>query len=484
MAAAKSAADRCRMTRAVLAGFIASMALEGALEAQTVSTVRETEFRSRWMDQQVDRPPEQFNPGTVVVEGDDNLSSKVASSLRSLFRTGPIVLRVGLTVGVEYLDQPTNADSTKQLSKTSFFAAPVVAAFYDREVGPWTVSARYSAGYQYYLDQNYVGAGSRSGVPSQTAGLDFRVDLSRLTVRSSAGASYGTGFDVYNNQETERFSVTEALAAEYQLSGYTRAGVTVTGAYERNTVTLDESENSNVRLTGAFYTDYFVTGKMRLRAELNSGYEDQRQGQNTSAERAYTQGLLRVNYQPTDKLAFDVGAGFGLLESTGGSPIDEGGLRMVYSMTASYAPTEKISARLYFGLETTSTQPELSLALDWRPRDTTAFRLSAYQLSGVSSLSFTENRVTRGVLATAQQRFFQRATLNLSSGWEQYENVDSQQAGSELDPYYFIAGTLTYEFSRWLMLEALYRTSSRQGGSGGAGGQRENRASLSLRLTF
>ena len=41
------------------------------------------------------------------------------------------------------------------------------------ESGPTTISARYSAGYVYYLDQNYLAADHNGGIFSQSAGLDI-----------------------------------------------------------------------------------------------------------------------------------------------------------------------------------------------------------------------------------------------------------------------------------------------------------------------
>ena len=38
-----------------------------------------------------------------------------------------------------------------------------IAASYDRDLGPWTVSFRYSAGYLRYLDDNYSASGSGGG---------------------------------------------------------------------------------------------------------------------------------------------------------------------------------------------------------------------------------------------------------------------------------------------------------------------------------
>jgi hypothetical protein len=518
------------------------------LAAQTVSTVRETEFRSRWADQQVDRPQLEVGPGIPLKTGDGEFGSDFAQTMRSIFRTGPVVFRAGLSTGIEYTSQQENANFTNQPSTSSFFAAPVLAAFYDREVGPWTVSARYSIGYVYYFDRNYVAAGGSPGtpdqkvtvvveperseqvrdpsrdtvefvngirvvrpgfrtervpavteeqtvpgqparppedaIPSQTAGLDFRVTLSRLTVRSSGGASYGSGFDTNRGSNQDRLTLNEALSADYQLTEYTRAGVLVSGSYERNSQFGSDLEDTFTRIASTFYTDYFITGKSRLRLEASTGSESQDFGNGGSEERTYYQAQLRANFEATSKLAFEASIGVGVTDTTFDSPSDQSGLRNVYSLSANYRPTEKIAARLYFGLEATATEPEFSLALQWRPRETTAFSLSAYQLSGASTLSLSQNRISRGFLASLQQRLFQRGTLALTTGWEEYEDLDAGTTTTQLEPYSFYGVAFTFEFSRWLALQALYRSSSQSASNSGTGGAREDRASLSLRLTF
>lgn len=527
----------------VLAGILMA---GSPLAAQTVTTVRETEFRSRWVDQQVDRPQLEVGPQIPLRDGEGDFGSGMADTLRTVFRTGPVVFSAGLTTGIEYTSQQANANFTSQPSTSSLFASPVLAAFYDREIGPWTVSARYSVGYVYYFDRNYVAAGGSPGtpdtrvtvvvepertvqvpvtqrsltpphrdvvvgfrtetipavteeqtirgqparapedaIPSQTAGLDFRLTLSRLTIRSSGGASFGSGFDTNRGRNQDRLSASETISADYQLTEYTRAGVLFGGSYERNNQFGSEESDIFSRISGSFYTDYFITGKSRLRLELSTGKESRTFSSGTPEERTFSQGQIRANFQPTSKLALEASIGLGFTETTGTTAIDTDGLRNVYSLTATYRPTDKISARLYFGLETTATEPEFSLSLGWTPRDTIAFSLSAYQLSGASTLSFSQNRISRGFLVSAQQRIFQRGTLTLSGGWEEYEDITGgQTSASQLEPYSFYGATFSYEFSRWLALEALYRSSSQSTSVSGTGGARETRASLSLRLTF
>ncbi len=523
------------------------------LRAQTVSTVRETEFRSRWVDQQVDRPAQEFQPGSGALDGDGDFTTRVGDTLRSFFRTGPVVLRAGLSAGFEYSNQQTVAIGNPPASEASFFVAPVVALFYDREVGPWTVSARYSVGYLYYFDREYLALGGRqatpdttqtvvvepaqpertvlvpttpltnlgginqrvpqfrtvtipavpavteevtvpglkadprrNSLPSQTLGLDIALQYSRLKLRSNGGGSYGSGFDIERSGQSNRLSLFETLTADYQLTEYVRAGVGFNAGYEGNEGGAG-TQDSSTRFSGSLYVDYFLTGKSRLRLEASAGREAQTLGNGDPLERTYSQALLRWNFLPTEKLSFEVGLGVGVLDSSGAATTvtnQDGGLRAVYSVRANYAPTSKIAAAFYFGLETTSTTPDLSLSLDWRPRETTAFRVSLYQLSGVSTISFSQNRVSRGFLVLAQQRILQRAMFSISGGVEEFEDLDVAQVSPNQEPYSFLGAGFTYEFSRWLSFDSQYRTATGTTSAGQTSTSRETRASVGLRLTF
>ena len=61
----------------------------------------------------------------------------------------------------------------------------------------------------------------------------------------------------------------------------------------------------------------------------------------------------------------------------------------------------------------------------WQFRLNTSASLSIYQNSNFSTYEIGQNLVTRGVLATAQQRFFGRVDVTLSGGIEQSSCYDS-----------------------------------------------------------
>jgi len=408
------------------------------------------------------------------------------AAIRSFFRNSPVDLRGGLTSGWEYSNERANQPDQQNTSTSSFFTAPVIAAFYDREMGPWTVSLRYSAGYVYYFDPDYSPNGERPEIPSQTAGIDLALERARLRLRSNSTGSYGSGFDIEREQQTERLSVAENFSADYQFGEYVRAGLAATGAYDRYAGQSDDFDDVRSRVAASLYGDYFLTGKTRLRLELGAGNETQDTGAQTALERTFYQVLFRVNYEASEKLTIDAGLGLALQNETAPDGVTDDGLRLIYQLAVVYNPTEKTGVRLSIGREATAVAPNLSLVGVWRPRDTTAVELSVYQQASLSTLASAQDRIARGALASVQQRFFQRIGAGISGGIEkeEYKSVGSREALPSADPYYFLAMTLAWEINRWLALQGQWQTSSRRDFGSTADTRLRTRASVSFRLTF
>ena len=460
------------------------------LPAQTVSTVRDIQFRSRWSNYHVDQPEVERATEARAADGEAAGEATVVPLLRSLFRTGPIVLRGNIATGWEFSNEQFRTTTANNASKSSFFVAPAVAAAYDREIGMWTVSFRYSAGYLRYLDDNFSsnasGSGNGSGGLSQTAGLDVALLGSRLAIRSNASASSGSGYDVERNQQTDRISLAEALFSEYALTEFFHIGSTASTGYDQYSGALGGTDNTRVHWAGSIYGDYILTGKTRLRLELGAGHESQLAGSLTAFERTYYQALLRATYQPTSKLTLTPALGLGLLSSNGAATQTPDGLRTVYSLAADYAPTEKTSVRLYAGVEGTAARPEFSLGVNWHPRPETLVTISIYQQSGLSTIAFDQNRTTRGVIGSVQQRLFHRLDAGLTAGWEKEELDDTTSSASTVnkEPYYLISANLAWQINSWLIWQAQSWTSSRRNSSAATGAGSQTRASVSLKLTF
>jgi hypothetical protein len=456
------------------------------LAAQFVPTVRETEFRSRWVDLQVDRPREDVPDEKPVVTEEPESIPRMVAAVRSFFRNSPVNLRGGVSAGWEYSNEYSNFQPNRNASNSSFFVAPVIAAFYDRDLGPWTVSARYSAGYVYYFDDNYYPASGANTLPSQTAGLDLKLERARLRVQSNAAGSYGSGFDIERGDQTERLAVSESLAADYQLTEYLRVGAGGSAAYEHYSGGSSGFDDMHTRLAGTLYGDYFWTGKTRLRMELGAGSETQDNGTSAVLDRTYAQALLRAYILWSEKVNIEAGAGLALFEESGLEGVSEEGLRPVYQVSIVYTPTEKTSIRLFAGREATSVAPNLSLLINWHPRLNTNVALSVYQRASLSTVASGQDRIAQGALLNLGQRFFQRIDAGLGGGIEQeeYRAVGDQQPLSSGDPYYFVFSALSWEVNRWLLLQARWQTSSRRDFGLTVGDGLRTRASLSFRLTF
>ena len=454
--------------------------------SQTVSTVREVEFRSRWANYHVDQPRAGRTLDEGMVSGEAESERGVVPVLRSLFRTGPIVLRGSVTSGWEYSNEHLNTPQSRATSESSLFTAPSIAASYDREVGPWTVSFRYSAGYLRYLDQNYSPAGGSAGGLSQTGALDVARQGSRLAFRLGVSASSGSGYDIERNAQTDRTSFAEALSADYSLTEFTRVGATLNAAREDYSNGGIGTDDSQTRWAGSIHGEYVLSGKTAMRLEFGVGQESQITGDITSRDRSYSQDLLRVTYQPTAKLTLTPALGFGILQQTGQISQTPDGFRALYSLGVDYTPTEKTAVRLFVGVEGASVQPEFSLAVAWRPRENTLVNLSVYQQSGLSTIAVIPDRTRRGALASVQQHLFQKMDAGLSIGWEQEEFNDRNAPGAAAnpDPYYFLAASLSWEFNSWLTWEAQSRFSSGRGSAAAQNNAAETRASASFRLTF
>ena len=473
-----------------LAILLLSWAAGRSAAAQTLTTVQQNEFRSRWADFQVDRPPADTTATGAPTEEQEGLLGTIASSLYNLFRTRPFQLRADLSAGWEFSNQNEVSAGIKNPSDSSFFIAPAIGFFYNREFGPVTLSARYSAGDTYYLDHNYTAAGSSGGIFSQTGGFDLKAEGDRTVLTSSAGASYGNGIDIESGEERTEFSISENFEADYVITPFSQLGTTASinygtdsGGTVASTDTLNDSDT--------IYIQYLYTPKTTGRLELSAGQEYQ-SGSGVgingidSGDRWYYQALLVAGYLPDTKLNLSIGAGYGVQNDVSILGKGTSGGHPVYRITVSYAPTDKTKAAFQFGDEGVDVGPSLSLAVSWEFRLATTANLSVYQSTGFSSYEVAQNVITRGVLASVQQRLFGRVDLLLSAGTEQSKGYGQLVAGQQpanQDPYYFGGVSLLMPLNSYLSVQGYIREST---GDGEVTNQKGivTQASLSLRLTF
>ena len=90
------------------------------LAAQTVPTVRETEFRSRWADLQVDRPREEVPSEAPVATAEPESIPRMVAAVRSFFRNSPVNLRGGVSAGWEYSNEDLELPAGQECLEQQF----------------------------------------------------------------------------------------------------------------------------------------------------------------------------------------------------------------------------------------------------------------------------------------------------------------------------------------------------------------------------
>ena len=407
-------------------------------------------------------------------------------SLDDLLRNGPLQLRANLGAGWEFTDEDSLRVSKPDGTDNSFFLAPAFALYYNQELGPVTVSARYSLGYVYYLDQNYLAVGSSGGILSQTAGLDIALDGKRTNLNSSSTYSYGNGSDIESGEMRDLLDLDESVTGTYQLTEFTQIGATATVDFQRYTGGT-VPETSTISDQGSLFGDYVITGKTRLRLEVDAGQQLQdTSGSSTTSDRYFYQGVLSANYAPAPKLTIDAGLGYGFEYDSDVIGRGQTGSHPVYRITISYAPTAKTTASFHFGYEGVDVEPDVELSAQYQLRLNTSGTLSIYQSSNFSTYEIGQELVTRGALISVQQRLFGKIAITLSGGVEEstgYQTVGLNSPESE-KPYYFGAISFSYELNSYLALEGYYRGFTGEAGAVTQEKGLQNRASVSLRLTF
>ncbi len=448
--------------------------------------VREDEFRSRWADYQVDKA--QVATAGPADETDDQggLLSAFGRSFNDHFRTGPLQLRADLSAGYEFTNEEALKVEDPHGTESSPFLGPALGVFYNQELGPLTISARYSVGYVYYLDQSYLVADHNGGIFSQTAGLNLALEGKRTALHSVTSASDGNGEDIESGELRNQLSISEALDGIYTLTDFTQVGASGQAGYiSYSGGTVDNTTTTTI--TGQIFADYVITGKTRLRLELGAGDETQTSPGAPDSDLSFYQALLHVNYLPAPKLSLDGGLGWGVQNNTAvlGQPGTDS--HPVYTITVSYAPTEKTSAAVHVGYEGTDINPDFSLGVNYQPRQNTTVSLSIYQNSNFSTFQAAENLTTRGALLSIQQRFFEKVQIALSTGTEQSEGylaLDSGRQSGFSEPYYFGGVSLLWQFNPSFALQGYYRGYTGEAGLAVTGHGLQSTASLSLRLTF
>jgi hypothetical protein len=463
--------------------------------AQTVLTVREAEFRSRWEGRQEDRPvpPQYFQPdgglGEEVgeqigepeadedsqAEGLSQSMDRMAENLRRGLRFGPLDFQLGLATGWEYSNQNSVGGDTDFNDSNSFFAAPTAAVIYEREVGVWNVSAKYSAGYRYYFNQDYTasGTGAQRNPLSMTAGIDIGYNTSRLAVNLNASASSGTGYDAVAGANNWQSTLSAGLSVRYIISEEFSLGGAVSGTYS-NTADAQVAEgetpqpNSNsLSAAASLFADYLVTPKTNVRFILSAGQDLQEFSGGVTEGRRFFDAMLMLTYQLAPKLSVDAGGGVGYVLDQNIPDPEYTGVRPVFTAGINYTPTEKTYFKAKFGMQGADIRPNFSLVGGWDMREKTRLSVSVYQNQGFSSLSPDQYNITRGILGTVAQQVFKGINVSLSAGYEQseYVSLTSEKLPNPVEgpaSYWLANASLYWRIREWLAWQNTFQVSTGQ----------------------
>jgi len=453
--------------------------LQREVSAQTVLTVREAEFRNRWAGEMVDREvtPQYFQPDGGLGEEQAALApdkwslvndaDRIARNFSDNLRFGPLDFSTGLSTGWQYSNQNSVGQNTDAADNNSFFIAPTIGVQYERQMGVWSVNARYSAGYTYYFNQDYTaaGSGSQRNPLFMTAGLDIGYDTSRTQINLTSSASWGPGYDVIAGANNWQTAVSLGLSGRYIVTDEISVGAAISGSYSNNSdaqVAPGEAAqpNSNsASYSAAVFADWLVTPKTNVRFVVSAGEDLQNFGNEFSGVtegRGFIDAKVVLTYQIAPKFSVDAGVGAGYVEDTNISDAEYVGWRPVWQASINYTPTEKTFFKASASFQGVDIQPNYSLVAGWNAREKTRLSLSLYQNQGFSSLSPDKWNVVRGIMGTVSQRLFKTAALSLSAGVEQSDYIGMSSAPNQPAPdegpsnYWLANASLYWSIREWL----------------------------------
>ncbi|MEI6081956.1 MAG: hypothetical protein WCR44_05965 [Verrucomicrobiota bacterium] len=484
----------------LLLGAVMSTALLGCMRgvmAQGVPTVQETQFRSQWVGDQVDRIPltGTITPlnalGGVVgtLQTPDEVKREVDASMANVQAKLPFAIHPSLGVGWQISNRGlTNSSPVGQTNSgnnystgSSPFIAPALAILYDRDHGPFSVSAGYSVGFKYFSNPNYVanGSGSQRNPLAQTALFRVKLEMSRYIADTTVTASSGSGYDSASGANNTQTAFAANGGAKYLLNS--KNAISANGGYSllNSSGSVATPNNNTTSLYGNLSPIYELSDKTHLSSILGAGLSSQslqsgtavtgnvptRSQQQTS--RQYAQLMGKVKYEFTAKTVADISLGARYLKSTGISNAKYDGLKPAWAVGISYTPTEKTSATFSTGLQGTDVVPELNFLLNWHPREKTTFSFGVTQTESFANALSAQYIVSRSAIGTVTQNLFSNVTFNLSGGYgqQQYIGLSSNQTAgqstSQLPSNYFTGtAALIWKIRDWVSLNnSLYYNS-------------------------
>ena len=467
---------------------LTALILSPQAKAQGIPTVQQSTFRSQWVGEQVDQIPlgggaSPFSGIGGLIGGmqtQDEVQREVDASLAGVKAKSPFTFKPAIGLGWEASNQGVtnqSASGTYYSAGSSPFVAPSLALLYDREHGPWSISAGYGAGYKYYSNPNYVanGSGSLRNSFSQTAMFQAILTMSRYLITSLFNASSGNGYDASSGSNNRQTALGGSVGAKYLLNNY--AGFLANAGYNfqnysGSTVTPN---NNTVNLNANFAPIYYLSDKTHLSALFGAGSTAQslQQGSysgttnsgtnsilaNTfNAARNYAQLVSELSYDITGKITLDAGLGARYITSNYSGDTRYLGLKPAWVLGVAYTPTTKTSVTLSTGEQGSDIVPSLNFVLNWKPRDKTTFSLAASQSQNFANSVASQYQVSRSIIGTVTQNLFTSVVLQLSGGYatQRYINLTSSTTTltySQLPSNYYTANaSIIWKIRDWLTL--------------------------------
>lgn len=473
---------------------------------RALPTVDQSIFRSRWTGPQFDQPtptpaptPEAGPEATPAAEGIMTPAPTPAappmpqawdSSLGDGFYLGAINIIPTLAVGWEYTDENNTGTSSNPGSNNSFFITPGLVLIYEREVGAWTVSAKYGAAYQYYFDDNYKANGGQgnSNTIQQTLSLSATVQGSRYRITGVVAGYTGSGFDTESGQNNDQTGLSADLTAFYQLSEWLSLLSSVHYDQQSNSNANTAPDSDIYNLYANVLLNQSWTSKTAFLYQVGAGRESQSVETDPNASQRYVQALVGLTHTPNDKVSFTLSGGGRYIDQPEGNVQRDEGLQPAYIASITYRPTDKTSLHLGSSLERTDVEPNYNFDATWTPRETTSLQLSIYQTQGYSSTFGSQIRIQRGVSLSLSQTLFTNVSSTLSGGYEQqdYDKTSDEFSGSS-QPADYVFGSLQliWQIRHWLAFQTgLWLRDQTDGGNTTADESVRTHVTISLQATF
>jgi hypothetical protein len=440
----------------------------------------------------------------------------VDSSLSGVKQKSPIAFKPSLGVGWMVSNQGTQNNSSGTSSTatpnaqttygtgSSPFVAPSGAFLYDRDHGPWALSAGYSVGYKYYTNPDFVanGTGSQRNPLSQTALLRSVLEMSRYVWSTLFTASYGNGFDLSSGSNNQQVNFNGNTEMKYLLSSSSAVAAKAGYNYQNSSGSSVTQNNSVSGYYANLSPIYEVSDKTHLSGIIGAGasYQsfnntqtvpvtsvDETTGKTVQTGTAsisttptstvqFVQSLGKIKYDVTGKLVVEVSLGarqLWLNNSTNNS-VSIGtqnrsvnsnynqnlGLKPAWTVGFNYTPTAKTSLVFSMGEQGSDIVPEINLLLNWAPREKTSVSLGLSQSENYSNIAASQYLISRGIIGTINQRLFSNVTFMLSGGYttQFYQNITggstpTKGAAVQIPGSYYLANaSLVWKIRDWVNL--------------------------------